>query len=74
MADVELLPAVYDLARRIAAQPQTAVRMYKRAIYQGATQALAAHLDMVASHTAVLRGTPEHRERVAACLQKRVKS
>jgi len=64
LPDDELMPAVYKLARAIAEQPQDAVRMYKRTIYQSINMTLAAHLDMVSSHTSVLRETPEHRERV----------
>ncbi|WEX12458.1 enoyl-CoA hydratase-related protein [Chelativorans sp. AA-79] len=62
--DEELLPAAYKLARTIAEQPQAAIRMYKRSLYQSLSMTLSAHLDMVSSHTSVLRETPEHRERV----------
>jgi enoyl-CoA hydratase/carnithine racemase len=74
VADEQLLPVTYDLARTIAAQPFEAVRAYKRAVYQGMTMSLDAHLDMVSSHTSILRDTPEHRERVEAFLQRRRKS
>lgn len=74
VADDELLPATYALARTIAAQPFEAVRAYKRAVYQGMTMDLAAHLDMVSSHTAILRDTPEHRDRVEAFLARRRKA
>lgn len=72
--DDELLPVTYNVARTIAAQPFEAVRAYKRAVYQGMTMSLDAHLDMVSSHTSILRDTPEHRERVEAFLQRRRKS
>ena len=74
VADEELLAVTYELARTIAAQPFEAVRAYKRAVYQGLTMSLDAHLDMVSSHTSILRDTPEHRERVEAFLQRRRKS
>jgi enoyl-CoA hydratase/carnithine racemase len=74
VADEQLLPVTDDLARTIAAQPFEAVRAYKRAVYQGMTMSLDAHLDMVSSHTSILRDTPEHRERVEAFLQRRRKS
>jgi len=64
--DEALLPSATELAARIAAQPQAAIRMHKRAALQGRDMPLAAHLDMVSSHMAVLRNTQEHRERVAA--------
>ena len=69
--DHELMPVTYELARAIAAQPFEAVRAYKRAVYQGMTMSLDAHLDMVSSHTSLLRDTPEHRERVEAFLQRK---
>lgn len=65
LPDHELLPATYELARRIAAQPSEAIRAYKRLAYQSLDLSLAAHLDMVSSHSAVLRDTQEHRDLVA---------
>jgi enoyl-CoA hydratase/carnithine racemase len=67
----ELMPATYKLAHAIAAQPFEAVRAYKRSVYQGMSMTLSAHLDMVSSHTSILRDTPEHRERVAAFLERK---
>ena len=70
----EVAPEGQSLARAIemagtfVRQPPEAVRMYKRAVYQAQTMALDAHLDMMSSHMAVLRNTPEHRERVAGFL------
>ena len=69
--DAELMASTYDLARRIAAQPFEAVRAYKRATYQGMEMGLAAHLDMVSSHTSILRDTPDHRAKVAAFLARK---
>ena len=63
--------AVSETARAIAAQPQEAVRMFKRAVYQGLFTPLAAHLDMVSSHMAVAMDTAEHKARVDAFLQRR---
>ena len=40
-------------------------------VYQGMDMSLAAHLDMVSSHTSVLRDTADHREKVAAFLERR---
>jgi enoyl-CoA hydratase/carnithine racemase len=67
----QLMAATYQLARAIAAQPFEAVRAYKRAVYQGMNMPLAAHLDMVSSHTSILRDTPEHRAKVAAFLDRK---
>jgi enoyl-CoA hydratase/carnithine racemase len=64
LPDEELLPAAREWARSVASQPQAAIRMFKRTIYQSLTMTLPAHLDMVSSHTSVLRETPEHRERI----------
>ncbi len=62
-----------ELARRIAAQPVEAVRAFKRTVYQGANMSLTAHLDMVSSHVALLRDTPEHRAKVAEFLERKRK-
>lgn len=69
--DDQVLPATLAMARRIAAQAQLAVRMFKRSVYQGMDMTLASHLDMVSSHMSVLRDTDDHRERLAAFLQRR---
>ena len=50
-----LMPATYELAHRIAAQPFEAIRAFKRSVYQGMNMTLGAHLDMVSSHLALLR-------------------
>jgi enoyl-CoA hydratase/carnithine racemase len=71
VAPEALMAATYELARAIAAQPFEAIRAYKRAVYQSLSMPLAAHLDMVSSHTSILRDTPEHRSRVAAFLQRK---
>jgi enoyl-CoA hydratase/carnithine racemase len=68
--DGELMNATLELARKIAGQPQDAVRMFKRAIYQGLSMPFPAHLDMISSHVTVLRDSAEHRQRVRALSQK----
>jgi enoyl-CoA hydratase/carnithine racemase len=67
----KLMPETYEFARSIAVQPFEAVRAYKRAVYQGMNMTLAAHLDMVSSHTSILRDTPDHRAKVAAFLERK---
>jgi enoyl-CoA hydratase/carnithine racemase len=67
----KLMASAHELARRIAKQPFEAVRAYKRSVYQGMSMNLATHLDMVSSHTSILRDTPEHREKVEAFLTRK---
>lgn len=71
LADDRLMPAVIEIARTIAAQPQEAIRCFKRAVYQGYSMPLAAHLDMVSSHMAVVIDTPDHRAKVDEFLARR---
>jgi len=69
--DARLAEAVTQSARTIAAQPQEAVRMFKRAVYQGFQMPLAAHLDMVSSHMSVIIDTADHKALVDAFLRSR---
>lgn len=71
VADDQLTDATLDIARKIASQPQEAVRCFKRAVYQGMGMTLQAHLDMVSSHMAVLQGTAEHQDRIQAFLDRK---
>ena len=67
VADADVRSAALTLARQIAAQPPQAVALMKRAVYQGlAGGTLAAHLDMVSSHMAVVFDTPEFNARLTA--------
>lgn len=66
VADEALLEHAISTARQIAAQPSTAVRMIKRAVHGATAAALDAHLDMVASHMAVLYDSETFRSRLAA--------
>lgn len=60
-----------EFARRIAAKSTHAVRFAKRAVYQGAqTASLREHLDLVASHMAVLEDLPEFRAQVEEFLKR----
>jgi len=69
--DEELMNATYELAAKIAAQPQIPVRMIKRAIRQSATMDIRTHLDMAASHMASIYTTEDHKEAVTAFREKR---
>ena len=66
VADAEVRSAALALAHQIAAQPPQAVTLMKRAVYQGMTGTLAAHLDMMSSHMAVVFDTPEFNARLNA--------
>jgi len=69
--DEKLMEHTYAVARRLAAGPSLAIRMIKRAVYQGMQMSLPASLDMVSSHLGVLSTTTDHREAVAAFNEKR---
>lgn len=71
VADEALMDVTMDLARKIASQPQAAVRCFKRAVYAGASMNLEAHLDMVSSHMAVLKDTHDHQSRLEAFTKRR---
>lgn len=73
VADADVLATARELAREIAAQPPEAIALTKRAVYQGLSTPLAAHLDMISSHMAVLYDTPEFRERLRAFRERKKK-
>ena len=66
-----LLEEAFALAQKIAAKPPLAVRMTKRAVYQGLTSSLRAHLDSISSQLALLTETEDHMEAARAFLEKR---
>ena len=55
----------------IASKPPLAVRMTKRAVYQGMNSTLRAHLDYISSQLALLTETRDHIEAARAFLEKR---
>lgn len=59
------------LARRLADGAAPALRMTKRATYQGLHLDFTTHLDQISSHFVLAAKSPEHREGVAAFLEKR---
>ena len=67
----QLLPEVYALAGRLASGPSVAIRLTKRAVYQGLRMDLRTHLDMIASHMSVIRQTDDHAEGARAFVEKR---
>lgn len=66
-----LMEETMKLAERIAAKPPLAVRMMKRAVYQGRTSTLRAHLDYISSQISLLSETQDHLEAATAFLEKR---
>jgi 2-(1,2-epoxy-1,2-dihydrophenyl)acetyl-CoA isomerase len=71
LPDDQLLPHTYEFARRLSAAPAMALRLMKRAVYQGLRMDLRASLDMISSHQGVISTTHDHREAVAAFNEKR---
>jgi len=71
LPDEDLLPETYAFARRLADGPTLAVRMIKRAIYQGQRMDLRPALDMISSHYGIVADSDDHKEAVAAFLEKR---
>lgn len=69
--DEELLDHTYTFARRVADGPQLAIRTIKRAVYQGQRMDLRPALDMISSHYAIVTDSDDHKEAVAAYLEKR---
>ncbi|OAT85287.1 enoyl-CoA hydratase/isomerase family protein [Desulfotomaculum copahuensis] len=67
----KLLAETYCLADRIAAGPPLAVRMIKRAVYQGLKTDLRTSLDLISSHMAIITETADHQEGVEALLEGR---
>jgi len=66
-----LIEETMKLAAKIAAKPPLAVKMMKRAVYQGQTSTLRAHLDYISSQISLLSETHDHVEAATAFLEKR---
>lgn len=60
-----------EFASRLAAQPPLAMRMIKRATVHGETLPLAASLDLISSHQAIIQSTEDSVEAMAAFKEKR---
>lgn len=67
----DLLPETLTLARRIARNPATALRMSKQLLKESEQQSLASLLEMSAAMQALAHHTEDHQEAVAAFLDKR---
>ncbi len=66
-----LMEETMMLAERIASKPPLAIRMAKRAVYQGQTSTLRSHLDYISSQVALLSETQDHQEAARSFLEKR---
>ncbi len=69
--DADLLTAARSLAERIAVNPPPAVRMTKRLLLEGRTLRMDSLLEMAAAMQSLVHATADHREAVAAFLEKR---
>ncbi len=69
--DEQLMSHVREVASKIARGPQLSIRFIKRAVYQGARIDLRTSLDLISSHYAVVSSSDDHKEAVAAYLEKR---
>jgi 2-(1,2-epoxy-1,2-dihydrophenyl)acetyl-CoA isomerase len=67
----QLAKETYAYARALADGPVEAIRMTKRAVYQAAQMDLRTHVDMMSSHMAILRESPDFAEGVAALRERR---
>jgi enoyl-CoA hydratase/carnithine racemase len=66
-----LLAQAHALAAKIASNPGTALRMTKRLLREGQGSTLESLLEISASYQAIAHITPDHREAVAAFIEKR---
>lgn len=73
-ADDALLAETMAFARRLAAGPAIAIRMIKRAVYQGQSMTLGQHLDLISSHMAIIRQTEDYKNAIAAFARKETPS
>ncbi|OPY73924.1 MAG: 2,3-dehydroadipyl-CoA hydratase [Syntrophorhabdus sp. PtaU1.Bin002] len=67
----QLMKETMKLAEKIANKPPLAVSMMKRAVYQGVTSTLRAHLDYISSQLSLLSETKDHHEAAMSFLEKR---
>ena len=69
--DADLLPAALALAERIAANPARALRLTKRLLREAQTARMSEILELSAAYQALVHETADHKEAVAALLEKR---
>jgi len=66
-----LMEETMILAEKIASKPPLAIRMMKRAVYQGQMSTLRSHLDYISSQLALLSETQDHQEAARSFLEKK---
>jgi 2-(1,2-epoxy-1,2-dihydrophenyl)acetyl-CoA isomerase len=71
VAPDELLPAAFELAKRIAANPPQVLRWTKRLLRDSQHERLDSILSQAAAYQAIAHHTHDHAEAVAALLEKR---
>ena len=71
VAPEELLPAAHALAAELAALPPLALRLTKRAAYRSHDLDVDAALELAAAYQGMSQNTADHREAVAAMLERR---
>lgn len=71
VAPEELLPAAHALAAELAALPPLALRLTKRAAYRSHDLDVDAALELAAAYQGMSQNTADHREAVAAMLDRR---
>jgi len=71
LAPEELMPTIYELARKIAAGPPVAIRLARRALYESADRDLRAALEFETFAQNVCSETEDAREGIRAFVEKR---
>lgn len=66
----QLFSETIAFAEKLANGPTVALRLIKRAVYEGLRTDMITHLDMMSSHYAVAAGTEDHKNAIAAFLNK----
>ncbi|MFZ4111366.1 MAG: enoyl-CoA hydratase-related protein, partial [Polymorphobacter sp.] len=69
--DADLLATALELAQRIAANPARALRLTKRLLREAQTARMSEILELSAAYQALVHETADHKEAVAALLEKR---
>ncbi|KAB7648971.1 crotonase/enoyl-CoA hydratase family protein [Polymorphobacter fuscus] len=69
--DAELMPTALALAERITANPARALRLTKRLLREAQTARMSEILELSAAYQAIVHETADHKEAVAAFLDKR---
>jgi len=67
----ELMGVALRFAERLLQAPQLAIRMIKRAVYQGLRMDLRSSLDLISSQMAIVTETEDFKEGVKAVMEKR---